>query len=434
MGEGEPRIFVSYSARENAAGETPDKDRAQALVEELRGDGFDPWWDQDGLELNNRWNDTISDALATCQGAIVLLSPVAIASDYVRHEAGYLSIRRRTEPQFPLCSFLCDGLEVGDIGAFFQAIQFSEFQFETWEMAGRRQALNKALRIAHELAEIPVTPAAALESTLAGEKYFASIQPNDLRGAARRLGWDRQSHWKIDAAVPRLFVRHLLSIAMDEQLDALLELGGQLAEEQVREVFHWVAPFWIEERAASQFARLLDAQPGRRGAVINGRYGGFTPKMFARRSRPHLRWNPRLFSIESHTASGRQGGVIEQARKSILKRLELDQSASAQQIRDRLADLPRRKKICSVICNAAKEDLEDLARLQRDFQEVVFVALTGDRPIEIPEALAGRCEVVAPPLLSEGTGTRHHEANAYDCYEECRDDLGEKKGEVPDES
>ncbi|MCP4333906.1 MAG: toll/interleukin-1 receptor domain-containing protein [Gammaproteobacteria bacterium] len=420
---GTPRIFVSYSARKNAADETPDKDRAAALVEMLREDGFDPWWDQDGLELNNIWNDTISDALATCHGAVVLLSPVSIDSDFVRHEAGYLSIRRRTEPDFPLCSFLCDGLEETGLTPFFKAIRFSDFQFKPWQMADRRRALNEALGVAQDVAEIPEEPVAALESTLGGRSYFGSIEANDLRAAARRLHWDEESHWRIDAAVPRLFVRHLLSIPIYNQFNALLELGRLLTVEQVREVFESIVPFWIDERAAGQFARLVEAAPGQRGMVINAHMATFTPEMFARRYRPHRRWNPQRFRILSHTASGRDGGVIAQARHSILQRLGLDDSATEDLIDQELKRLPSGKKLCSVICDADEEDLKDLATLQNDFKEVMFVALTGDHLIEIPAQSAGRCEVVDPPLCYEISESHHNEANAHASYRECLDDL-----------
>ena len=428
-----PIIFVSYSARKNPAGQTPDKDRAEALVEDLRQDGFEPWWDQDGLELNDDWNDRISEALSTCHGAVVLLSPVAIKSDFVRHEAGYLSIRRRTEIDFPLCSFLCDGLQIEDVGPFFKAIQFSRFQFKQWEMDSRRTALKKALHIAHERARIPATSIDLLENALAGPKYFGSIDAGHLRGVARNLGWDAESHWKLDRAVPRLFVRHLFSISIDDQLDALIELGGQMTDAQVNEVFGWVAPFWIDERAACHFGQLVDAEPGRRGAVINGRIATFTPNMFARRCQPHLRWNPSRFRIDSHTATGRLGGVLEQARRSILRRLGLEDNASAAAIRETLVRFSRHRKLCSVICDADEKDLEDMVHLQQEFREVIFVALTGDRSIAIPPNLAGNCQIVDPPLRSEASDSRHHEGNAYAAYNLCMEDLQPNTGEQSDE-
>ncbi|MCB1875283.1 MAG: toll/interleukin-1 receptor domain-containing protein [Chromatiales bacterium] len=410
---GSPRIFVSYSARA-----TVDKERARGLVDELRGEGFDPWWDEDGLELNDDWNETISDQLANCHGAVVLLSPVSVASDFVLHETGYLSIRRRTEPDFPLCSFLCDGLTVDRLSPFLRAIQFGDFQFKPWEMANRAAALNKALAKARENAQIPVTPIAALESVLAGGQYFGAIRSADLRGAAKRLRWDAESYWKPDAAVPRLFIRHLLSISMRQQLDALYELGGNLTPSQVEDSFDWVAPFWIDEHAAAQFAGISRAEPGHRSLVINGRFASFTPAMFARRAQPHKRWNPRAFSIEQHAHVGRAGGIAEQIRQSVLARLALAPDASDKEIRTELEWRSDNQIICSVIVDADEKTCDEIAGLQPLFKEVLFILLTDDRKIVIPEELRDRCEIITPPLGS-GTDPRYEEATALRAYRQC---------------
>lgn len=71
-------VFISYK-RENLA-------RVQQLVQALRGNGIEVWWDQD-IAPDAPWEATIEGELASAKVAIVAWSQAAVASENVKAEA-----------------------------------------------------------------------------------------------------------------------------------------------------------------------------------------------------------------------------------------------------------------------------------------------------------------------------------------------------------
>ena len=71
-------VFISYK-RENVA-------KVQLLVQALRADGVEVWWDQD-IAPDAPWEATIERELAAAQVAIVAWSQAAVASENVKAEA-----------------------------------------------------------------------------------------------------------------------------------------------------------------------------------------------------------------------------------------------------------------------------------------------------------------------------------------------------------
>lgn len=71
-------IFISY-ARE-------DRERAKALAQALKGQGWSVWWDR-RIPTGKRYADVIVEAIAGSRCVVVLWSTVSITSDWVREEA-----------------------------------------------------------------------------------------------------------------------------------------------------------------------------------------------------------------------------------------------------------------------------------------------------------------------------------------------------------
>jgi tetratricopeptide (TPR) repeat protein len=74
---GQPRIFVSYNRA--------DAEFTQRLVDELHRAGAQVWVDVAGVQHGN-FMERINEALEHCQWMVLVLSPSAIASTYVRDE------------------------------------------------------------------------------------------------------------------------------------------------------------------------------------------------------------------------------------------------------------------------------------------------------------------------------------------------------------
>jgi hypothetical protein len=70
---------------------------ARRLHERLSATGCHPRLDDLDISTSERWHQTLASWLSTCQVAVVLLSPDAIASPWVRYELSVLSHREHTE-------------------------------------------------------------------------------------------------------------------------------------------------------------------------------------------------------------------------------------------------------------------------------------------------------------------------------------------------
>ena len=75
------RYFFSY-ARKDAA-------FVLRLAQELREVGINLWLDQLDILAGQRWDRAVEEALVTCQGMIVALSPASVASQNVMDEVSY---------------------------------------------------------------------------------------------------------------------------------------------------------------------------------------------------------------------------------------------------------------------------------------------------------------------------------------------------------
>lgn len=85
------RVFISYSRKD-----TQFVDQLQASLTER---GFKPWVDRQRLEAGQDWPARIQNEIENCQTMVVVLTPDAIESEWVRrefHEA--LELRRRVIP------------------------------------------------------------------------------------------------------------------------------------------------------------------------------------------------------------------------------------------------------------------------------------------------------------------------------------------------
>lgn len=72
-------VFVSYKKE--------DRDRIGPIVEALRQDGFEVWWDQD-IEPGAPWDQTIAHQIESARCVVVVWSSLSITAPWVKEEAG----------------------------------------------------------------------------------------------------------------------------------------------------------------------------------------------------------------------------------------------------------------------------------------------------------------------------------------------------------
>ena len=82
-------VFLSYK-KENRA-------RAEQIASVLRSEGFSVWWD-DSLTPKASWDSEIEHELSEASAAVVLWTPLSVASDWVRTEAHFAQDRGKLIP------------------------------------------------------------------------------------------------------------------------------------------------------------------------------------------------------------------------------------------------------------------------------------------------------------------------------------------------
>lgn len=74
------KIFISYSRR--------DTEYVKSLVEALRKQGFEVWFDKN-IRTGTDWDDTIESELKKADAIVLILSKTSVASDNVKDEISY---------------------------------------------------------------------------------------------------------------------------------------------------------------------------------------------------------------------------------------------------------------------------------------------------------------------------------------------------------
>ncbi|MGI4814723.1 MAG: SUMF1/EgtB/PvdO family nonheme iron enzyme [Janthinobacterium lividum] len=82
-------IFISYKKE--------DVLLTERIASALQGEGFSVWWD-DGLTPREAWDATIEHEIAAAAAVVVLWTPRAVLSDWVRTEAHYAQDRGKLIP------------------------------------------------------------------------------------------------------------------------------------------------------------------------------------------------------------------------------------------------------------------------------------------------------------------------------------------------
>ncbi len=130
-----PDIFISYKRE--------DRDSAHSLAEYFATHGFDVWWDVDLLP-GDEFDNEINAALNRAKAAIVLWTPLAVESSYVRAEA---SLARERNILIPIL------LEEAAIPVPFNLIH--TLDLTNWESEIEDPALLELLEAVNKLVDEP---------------------------------------------------------------------------------------------------------------------------------------------------------------------------------------------------------------------------------------------------------------------------------------
>jgi hypothetical protein len=89
------RIFISHSQSDAAA--------ARRLAEELEQAGHEPWVAESQILPGDNWAEVVGRALSDAEAMVILLTPDALRSEWVRREISYALANERFEGRlFPV--------------------------------------------------------------------------------------------------------------------------------------------------------------------------------------------------------------------------------------------------------------------------------------------------------------------------------------------
>jgi hypothetical protein len=110
-------VFLSHSAK--------DKRFLKRLVPVLRDHGLSAWFSEHGIRGAAQWHDEIGAALARCDWMIVILSPAAVASRWVKREVTHAVEEPRFDGRIiPLRISVCSAKELSWVLPQIQTIDF----------------------------------------------------------------------------------------------------------------------------------------------------------------------------------------------------------------------------------------------------------------------------------------------------------------------
>lgn len=173
-------VFVSFSGN--------DRETARQVVQGLKAEGIQIWWDEEGIGWGRNWIHELQDALSQCSVYLILYG----ASGERRWVAAELSyaLKRHYEGKMPILPLLLSGTTAEDLPPF-----LSTFQVRPLAAEPDYQALANSLRNAvQEVADIQpqydpeVCPFPGLGAyNEADAKFFFGRQIETL-DALRKLG------------------------------------------------------------------------------------------------------------------------------------------------------------------------------------------------------------------------------------------------------
>ena len=112
-------VFLSHSHH--------DHDFVLRLAEALTKHGIPVWYSERNIVGAQQWHDEIGQALARCDWFVLVLSPDAVESKWVKHELLYaLNDQRYADHIVPLLYQACDMARLSWTLPSFQRVEFTK--------------------------------------------------------------------------------------------------------------------------------------------------------------------------------------------------------------------------------------------------------------------------------------------------------------------
>ncbi|MEA2174820.1 MAG: hypothetical protein QOD00_2412 [Blastocatellia bacterium] len=410
-----PRIFLSHSAKEPKAAEI-----LRHLIADLEQE-FKVLCDQerlgkeeDQLLAGQDWRAKLFYWMSQAQGAVIIFSERALASDWVRAESSILAWRRLMDrnQRFTLIPVLLDPVKRSDL----EQKQFSPMRLTELELVRNQDAARISAKVREGLAHLlkgqpPETFIEKLERKIA--RLLRHVDEPELKSAAQSIGANIDE-WGADTNPQMMLAAEMIRRGLSSAVRVLLELDVSLTREARRELIDLVAPTWVDLSAASGIPEIAAREGARRLLRVNGGLMGveeFTGNSFIRRAcgrSPDLAWA--VLPIPNAAGEDAVGYYKHAIRKQLQSRVVKVENAKDPQIRSVLERKDRDQEPVFILFSPPLPDRAVLDELRREFPTLTFFLLTGDCTVseQVRELSGG--EFLQPELKAG------EEQNAYDEY------------------
>jgi hypothetical protein len=178
------KAFISHSTRDREFVE-------QEIIPTLAGRGIDFWYCKDDIQSAEQWDRSIMQGLRTCDWFLLVMSPNAEKSEWVKDEVLW-AIEHRPQRLIPVLASRCDPREINLRLARIQYVNYLDPQ------SGRDQMLRcfdpdrvEAENLAPDASYSPVPsrPEATLSETLLGYGFLILFCPAITITSVLGLRW-----------------------------------------------------------------------------------------------------------------------------------------------------------------------------------------------------------------------------------------------------
>ena len=396
MGSGlpQPRIFISHSAKEPQA-----KALLRCLAKALRAAGFNPYIADLRMRRGDNFKKKLWDQLYTCHGAILILSPAALTSNWVNTEAGVLIVRHSKEGhKFPLLPVLIAGTTRDDVkNSDLGRLGLPDLH------APRVEASVVATEIADMLTELygPPGPFHALEATIASMLSRLNDDAVELAAAVLNMdmtGW--QPYGKREA-----LAREMLR-ADSVGFWRVMNQIGSIVDDPIG-MIDLVFPFtWIDERSAAPLAEAAQGASPRPSLAVNSKRAA-TGRWYVRRACPR----PQSWQVADTIETGAESmdeALVGEVRRALLDVLcyEWGADVSDVELADALSRYEQQDGPIFVLVPPPADGVT-VGTLRRHFPGLVFLVLMGEAAADQP--LPGVVRMLMPLLDPKLEGDSHRD-------------------------
>jgi len=362
-------IFISHSSRDDAFAAAL---RAQ-LVTELSRLGYDAWLDDARLGPGDRWRAMIYRQLTNCRGAVLLLTPEALRSPWVRKEATILSFRGAIQDRLRLVPVLLGGVGREQVDAAFPALYLPEQQF--YEVVDGQPVEEAAANIAASFHGLGAGVSDDMGRwTTRVRAMLSRAHPDLLALAAEHLAQDEEPDLDDHGELVAHMLLHGTTAGIYPALSELVGSGVDL-----KELIWQVTPGFVAEEAAGPVRAAMRARPA--GVAVIGAKSPDTGSTFAHRASCHSTQMP-IIEVGVVCTEDTVDLVAEQTRHAMARRFG---EPPSKEWFEKQSVVP---VIVLTVGAISRDRLREVVdRLRTDWEVSVLIVLTGHLTPRTAESL-----------------------------------------------